>query len=138
MKENIRKLGIWMDNSTACLTEYSTGEMKTHIIKSDFDRQEREYRISKGEFTMHNKEQHDQADYYNKLSEVAECYDEVILFGPTNAKSELFNILNEDHKFSEIDIEVIPSDKMTENQQHAFVREHFSTHPSLSAMTPIL
>jgi len=52
-------------------------------------------------------------------------YDEVLLFGPTNAKNELVNILKVDHHFDEIKIEVKPADKMTENQQLAFVKEHF-------------
>ena len=52
--------------------------------------------------------------------------DEVLLFGPTNAKTELYNILKEDHHFDKIKIETAPSDKMTENQQYALLKEHFS------------
>jgi hypothetical protein len=53
-------------------------------------------------------------------------YDEVILFGPTDAKSELYNLLKNDHHFDKIRIEVKPADKMTENQQQAFVKKYFS------------
>jgi hypothetical protein len=49
------------------------------------------------------------------------------LFGPTNAKTELINKLKEDHHFDEVKIEVKSADKMTENQQQAFVLEHFNT-----------
>jgi len=126
MKENIKKLGVWMDNATACLMEYSKVDIKTHIIKSDSDHQDKEFRLSKSEDIMHNKEQHDQARYYKKLAEVIKHYDEVILFGPTHAKSELYNILKSDSDFSKIKIELKPADKMTENQQHAFVKHHFS------------
>ena len=51
-------------------------------------------------------------------------------FGPTNAKTELLNMLRTDHHFDKIDIEVKNTDKMTENQEHAFVKEYFLKHLS--------
>ena len=53
-----------------------------------------------------------------------------MLFGPTDAKTELFNLLKADHHFDKINIETKHADKMTENQQHAFVREYFFKHLS--------
>ncbi len=53
-------------------------------------------------------------------------YDEVLLFGPTDAKTELFNILKENRQFEKIKIEVKPADNMTENQEEAFVKEYFN------------
>jgi hypothetical protein len=50
----------------------------------------------------------------------------VILFGPTDAKVELLNILRQDHHFANIKIETQQTDKMTEFQQHAFIKEYFS------------
>ena len=49
----------------------------------------------------------------------------MLLFGPTEAKEELFNLLSEDHRFVNIKIEVKEADKMTENQQEAFVSNYF-------------
>ncbi|MGI8637564.1 MAG: hypothetical protein ACR2KZ_19375 [Segetibacter sp.] len=49
-----------------------------------------------------------------------------MIFGPTNARIELLNILEADLHFSKIKIETKASDKMTENQEHAFVRDYFS------------
>jgi hypothetical protein len=49
-----------------------------------------------------------------------------LLFGPTDAKVELLNILKADLSFSKIKIETMQSDKMTENQEHAFVKDYFS------------
>ena len=74
---------------------------------------------------MHNKEQHEEADYYKELGEIIRNYNDVVLFGPTEAKVELYNFLRKDHRFADIVIEIKPADKMTENQQHAFVREYF-------------
>ena len=75
---------------------------------------------------MHNKEQHEQSEYYKEIATVIRNYDDVILFGPTDAKVELVNILKADHHFVNIKIEVKETDKMTENQEHAFVSEYFS------------
>lgn len=49
-----------------------------------------------------------------------------ILFGRTDAKTEFFNSLRTDHRFAKIKIETQQADKMTENQQHGYVRDYFS------------
>jgi len=48
-----------------------------------------------------------------------------LLFGPTEAKTELLNLLRTDHTFSDIKFTVENTDKMTGNQEQAFVREYF-------------
>jgi len=121
-----KNLGIWMDHSSAHLMEFTTDPIETTIIESKFTHEEKEFSLGKNENLMHNKQQHQQSEYYKKLGDTIKNYDEVILFGPTNAKTELFNILHADHRFGKIKIKIKQTDKMTENQQHAFVREHFS------------
>jgi hypothetical protein len=122
----VKNLGIWMDHSSAHLMELTISPIETNIIESSFTHQEKEESFSKGEKVMHNKEQHQQAAYYKALGETIKNYDDVLLFGPTDAKTELLNILKADHNFSKIKIEIRQSDRMTENQEHAFVREYFS------------
>jgi len=121
-----KSLGIWMDHSSAHLMEFTTDPILTKIIESKFTHEAKEQSLGKSENLMHHKEQHQQSEYYKKLGEIIKNYEEVILFGPTNAKVELFNTLKADHLFAKIKIEVKPADKMTENQEHAFVRQHFS------------
>ena len=77
---------------------------------------------------MHHKEQHLKAAYYKKLSTIILGYDEVLLFGPTTAKDELLNTMKANHLFEKIKFEVKQADKMTENQQHAFVQSYFSKY----------
>jgi len=125
-QESAKKLGIWMDHSSAHLMEFTNDTIDTKTINSEFTHQVREQTLKKSESLMDHKEQHEEAAYYKKLGEIMQKYDDVILFGPTNAKTELFNILRADHHFETIKIEVMQTDKMTENQQHAFVREYFS------------
>lgn len=115
-----------MDHSVANLMEFTTNSIQTKTIYSDASQQGKNSDLGKNENLMHNKEQHQQSDFYKKLSDEIKNYAEVILFGPTTAKAELSNMLSEDHHFSKIKIEVKQADRMTENQQHAFVKEHFA------------
>ncbi len=121
-----KRLGIWMDHSNAHIIEFSADQMETQTLNSKFTNEEKGESLGKSEQLMHNKEQHLQAEFYKELGEVIKNYDEVLLFGPTSAKLELHNILKEDHHFDKIKIETASSDKMTENQQYAFVKEHFT------------
>lgn len=124
--KNLRKLGIWMDHSSAHLIEFCPDTMATTIIESDFTYEMKHSSSAKSENLMHNKEQHMQAVYFKKIAEAIKQYDEVVLFGPAEAKSELKNILKDDHHFDKIKIEAHSADKMTEMQERLFVREHFS------------
>ena len=121
----VKKLGIWMDHAAAHLMEYSD-HIITNIILSDVTHAEKAKTWQKGETMMHNKEQQQQGMYYKSLGATIKNYDDVLLFGPTNAKVELLNVLKADLSFSKIRIEVKQTDNMTENQEHAFVREYFS------------
>lgn len=124
--DTVKKLGIWIDHSNAHLTEFATGALETKSLDSDFTNQDRGQTMARSENVMHNKEQQRHAEYYKKLGEAILNYEEVLLFGPTDAKAELFNMLKADHRFSKIKIEMKQTDKMNEHQQHAFVREYFS------------
>ena len=121
-----KKLGIWMDHSNAHIIPFSADQMETQTLNSKFTNEEKGESLGKSEQLMHNKEQHLQAEIYKELGEIIKNYDEVLLFGPTNAKTELYNILKENHHFDKIKIETASSDKMTENQQYALLKEHFS------------
>lgn len=118
-------LGIWMDHASANLMECSD-PIETKLVTAETLSLTDEDSGSKGESQKHNKAQNMLSDYYKKLGDVIKDYEEVILFGPTNAKTELYNKLQTSMQFDKIKIEVQEADKMTENQQHAFVREYFS------------
>jgi stalled ribosome rescue protein Dom34 len=122
-----KKLGIWMDHSFAHLTEITKDSVVTNTIESKPKTQVNEADLYyKDESHSLNKEQSKLSDYYSRIGDVIKDYDEVLLFGPTSAKTELVNTLKEDHHFDNVKIEVKPADKMTENQQQAFVKEHFN------------
>jgi len=123
--KSIKQIGIWMDHSTASIMELSDDTIVTHSVVSESTYQKKEHSFIKHEKLIHNKEQQQQSNYYKKLSDIIKNYQEVILFGPTDAKNELLNLLKDDRLFENIKIVVEHADKMTENQMHAFVKEYF-------------
>lgn len=120
-----KKLGIYMDHASAQLIEFSDMSKEAQVILSNFTIKDKHETLQRSESEMQNKEQHSQRAYFKQLTvAIAECSD-VLLFGPTEAKTELLHFLRQDHKYENINIEVIPKDKLTENQQLSFVREYF-------------
>jgi stalled ribosome rescue protein Dom34 len=121
----LKKLGIWLDHSNARLIEFSSEIKETQTITSDFTYQDRKGTLQRSENEMHNKEQHKQAAFYKNLAAVIKNFNEIILFGPTDAKVELFNFLKNDAKYDKIKIEVKNADKMSDKELHSFVRDYF-------------
>jgi hypothetical protein len=119
------KSGIWMDHSAAHIIEYSTGVMITKTMYSAFTHDGKTTAQGKNENLMHNKEQHQQSTFYKDLITVIKKYQDVLLFGPTTAKNELHNLIRADHSLDGIKIEVRSADMITDNEQHAFVKEYF-------------
>jgi nitrogenase subunit NifH len=99
--------------------------IKTDTIVSESQSQDVEYSSEKHEKIVHKKEQHQQLNYFKKLSESIRNYQDVLLFGPTDAKKELLNLLRSDHLFDKTKIDIKNSDKMSEVQMQIFVREYF-------------
>jgi hypothetical protein len=121
-----KNLAIWMDHSNAHLMEFTTDPITTEIISKKPAHREKEGMRDISEDSLHHKEQHQQAEYYQKLCAIIRNFQDVLLFGPTGAKRELLNLLRSDHQFEHIKLDIKESDKMSQNKQHAFVRDHFS------------
>jgi len=100
-----------MDHPIDHLMEFTTEPIETKTITSKFTHDEKEQILNKSEHVMHNKEQHQQNDYYKKLSESIRNYNDVVLFGPTDAKAELHNLLKADQNFEKIKIVVKSAEK---------------------------
>ena len=114
-----------MDHTSANLMEFESGNIESLIIASQFTHQVKEESLRKGESHMQAKEKQFQKEYYTKISDKIKNCDEVLLFGPTNAKDELYNLLMADTHFEKIKIHVKPTDKLTEIQQHDLVKYQF-------------
>lgn len=124
--KSAKHLGIWMDHSTANIMEFSNDEIVTISLELTPAFPEQVQNLRMDESLMHNKEQNQQADFYKKLGSIIIDYNDVLLFGPTDAKTELFNLLKDDRQFEKVKIKVVSADKLTENQQQAFVKDFYS------------
>jgi stalled ribosome rescue protein Dom34 len=120
-----KKLGIWMDHSIAYLMEFTASAFEIKTIESKLMESKKLQTVSKNDSLLPNKEQQKLSSYYRKISEIIKDYKKVILFGPTNAKVELFDILSEDERFLKIKFEIKNTDKMTKEQRNSFVMDMF-------------
>ncbi len=123
--ETKKKIGIWLDHSTANFIDLKTEKNNSSIISS-FNFNVKEEALSRSENLMHNKEQQMHDAYYKKIADEILNYDHVLLFGPTNAKTELYNFLDKDLHFKDKKIDIESADKMTDNEKNAFVKSHFN------------
>lgn len=114
-----------MDHSTAHLIDVNA-EKKDHSINSKFNFDKREEALSLSEKLMHKKEQQMHEAFYEQIGNEILKYTHVLLFGPTHAKTELFNYLTKNSHFKDIQIDVEAADKMSDNEQVAFVKKHFN------------
>lgn len=121
-----KKLGVWMDHSIAYLMEFTSKHFEIETIESKLTNQQKNISLADYESLLKSKEKKQLSDYYKKIGETIKNYKRVILFGPSNAKVELFDFLSEDERFLKIKFEIKNTDKMTANQQHTFVKEYFS------------
>lgn len=123
-----KNIGIWMDHTNAHLIEFTADGVHNKELNADFSHQDMQDSLQQAEHTAHNKEQQQQAKFYNKIADVVEQYNHVLLFGPTDAKKELMNVLKDNHKFENIHIVAETTDKMTEPQMNAYVLDYFKKH----------
>jgi stalled ribosome rescue protein Dom34 len=122
-----KRLGIWMDHSVARLMEYTSEDFKVKTIDSNATSLDHQEGLQHSESLLHNKENQTLKAYYKSLIDVIKNYDEIVLFGPTNAKTELYNLIREEHKYDKLKIETKPANKMSYEEQHAFIQEYFKT-----------
>jgi len=125
--KSAKYLGIWMDHSKANLINLTNDTLVTYSIASQTVLKDEDQNFGNDESRTHNKEQNQLSDYFKKLSDYIVDFDDVILFGPTDAKTELLNVLKKDHHFDKIRIKAKSADKMTSQQQRAFVEDYFNT-----------
>jgi stalled ribosome rescue protein Dom34 len=123
--EITKKGAVYMDHFTANIIEYYDTATALKTIELEFSHAEKEHVLQKGEIHLHNKEQGKQIAFYKKLQHELLNYDEIVLFGPTTAKTELYNIISADADFNEAKITLKNTDKLTKNQQIEFINDCF-------------
>ncbi|WP_291143490.1 hypothetical protein [Flavobacterium sp. UBA7680] len=123
--KTIKQLGIYLDHAAANLIDFPSNDKEPQSIISEFDNQDKHETLQRSENEMHHKEQDKQRAYFKKIAAIASHSSELLLFGPTTAKTELLHFLQKDNSFGKIKIETENTNKLTTHQQQVFVREHF-------------
>jgi hypothetical protein len=126
-KKPIKKTGIYMDYASAQVISVEADGKEMHIIDSGYSHSMKAESMAKGENLLHNKTQQLEHQYYKKIGEVILQFEEVLLFGPTDAKIACLKYLQKNSHFNNIKITTASADKITPNQQRAFVNDYFST-----------
>lgn len=122
-----KRIGVWMDYSVARLIEFTSNQnFKVTVVESNATGLDTQEGLQHSENVLNNKISRTLSAYYKELIELVKNYDEIVLFGPTKAKLELYNMIREDHKYDHLKIETKSADKMSYQEQHEFIQEYFS------------
>ena len=119
-----KNLGIYMSHAEANLIDLNDSKNNRSIV-SKFTFDTKEEALQKGESSMHNKEQELTKAYYKSIADAILNYNNVLLFGPTDAKKELYNLLKKDLHFKNINIDLESADNMSDPEKEAYVKKHF-------------
>jgi stalled ribosome rescue protein Dom34 len=118
------KLGIWMDHSEAHLVEFSIDKKDIRIIQRDHSEGAPDPQ-KHSEKQHNNKKRNYQEAFYKKIWTVAHDYKEVLLFGPTDAKTEFFNQIRGNHANDSVKVSLRSMGKMNHDEMHDFVYRYF-------------
>jgi hypothetical protein len=124
-----KKLGIWMSQSLVHLMEYTNEEPIDMDKIPCLNSNHLNTTVPVIEFSSAQKEEiFRKQQEYKKLAEKISAYDEIVLFGPVDAKQEFKTYLETNMLDKMPNIEIKQTEIMTEAQQTAYVHHHFYHH----------
>jgi hypothetical protein len=121
----MKKLGIYIDQSSANLIELTVDILEKKHVQNKPEHSNEEIAQEADENHIEFKESYLQNYYFKKLSECMLYYNEVLLFGKSNAITKLFDMISYDNRFYKIKIALKQTDEMNRNQQNDFVSDYF-------------
>lgn len=142
----LKRTGVWLDHSKAKLIILHEGAVQITTVHSPYVRhlrirgQKSDTSVyqnlfgSNRENTKHHIKQNELHSFYKDLESRLEDCDEILLFGPTEAKNELHNCLVKNKKFTGKTMAVKNAAYMTEHQMVAFVRKFFKPVSPMAAV----
>jgi hypothetical protein len=122
-----QKVGIWIDHRRAVIVSASADGVTTKILESEVGAHPRYSGQQDGGGEQKYEERHDQGldRYYDDVISQLGRPEAFLIFGPGEAKLELKERLSRTKAFSGRTVEVETSDKLTDPQIVAKVKEHF-------------
>lgn len=133
-----KKIALWLDHAKAHFITLRENEIETvesprisHYREDGQSNNETQFaphHFSNNESREHNTKNNEDAAYFSNLEKKLAAYDNILLFGPTNAKDQLHNLLKGNKSFSSKKIAVMSSDKLSDNQMIEFAKRYFGTN----------
>ena len=136
-----KQTGIWLDSKEANFIELVDGELKqfktmdadvgTGKVRGGLPNRGRAGGVFVGvsEKTFENRRQNEEKVYYDAIIENIRDTDEVVIFGPGEAKNHLASAIKEHPSHFNSDLmAVLTTDSMTENQKIAYVKTFFEAN----------
>ncbi len=138
MTELAEKIGLWIDHEKAFIVTVEAGSETVHEVTSDVGKHVREHGGTRGGAAY--SPQHGSAgnqddrryyqhltEFYDRVIERLKNAEKVLIIGPGEAKGELAKRIGESKVLRDRVAAVEPSDKLTQPQLVAKVREYFAT-----------
>ena len=107
-----------MDHFSAHIILFANTAHMPQTITSGLTIPDSEMALKKRTSAMLSIRQQQETAYHNDIASALRESDEVVLFGPTDAKKELFKMLRKDQHFDSTSIEIYNSYKMTGSQEY--------------------
>lgn len=136
--EHYKQVGVWIDHSKAHLIGFKGGQVRLlETVESPFERVKRVDGVdmsrfspdpehaSNNEYKKHHIVQNEINEYLRMMEQKLISFEDILLFGPGTMKERMKNRLREKKAFEGKWLSVERSDKLTENQLLAFVREFY-------------
>ena len=119
--------GVWIDHKKAVIVSSSEGHVTTQTVESDVAAHPRYagHQDGGGEKKYEERHGQDLDRYYDGVISQLGQPEAFLIFGPGEAKLELKERLSRTKAFSERSVDVETTDKLTDPQIVAKVKEHF-------------
>lgn len=119
-------VGVWMDHQHAFVISTSNrSKGGEYDVIHKINRSGHEEDNFKNERVELSKETLELKKYFKAIAAEIIHDDAIFIFGPGKAQEEFKNMLKDDHHFDSKDIKLGTSDKITNNQMIAKVKDHF-------------
>ena len=139
--ETITHVAVFLDYAKARFIQFEKGVASfTEVIESDVNKRTKiegegsdhtrfsgnPYQGSNNEFSKNRSAENRQGEYLNHIIAALNAYEVVLLFGPVQAKIQVYKLMQSNKHFDGKVIRLEPCDYKTDNQLLEFVRKHFT------------
>lgn len=119
--ENTKNIGKQINHAATNFVDLNALQSQ-HTRTSKFTYETMDEAIHKNENLMLNKRKLIQQAYYKEIAAEILKNKHLLLFGLTNAKTELYNYFQKDLHFKDIIFNAVPADNMTHNEKNTFLK----------------